>query len=302
MKRYSSAFFQELLDNLQDGVYYVDATRRITFWNKAAEIISGYNQKEVLGHRCSDNILRHVDDLGTCLCLSSCPLAAAIQDGQPRAAVVYLHHKDGHRVPVSVRITPLRNRAGLITGAIEIFSDNSEKVAALQRLKELEGMAYLDPLTGIANRKYLDIFLDSRFNEFKRYGWPFGLIFMDIDHFKGVNDAYGHQAGDLAIKMVANTLAQNCRSFDLVGRWGGDEFLCVMGHLKMLNELEQAAQRFRQLIANAALHLNGTSITVTTSMGATLIRPEDTVVSITDRVDHLLYQSKEGGRNRLQLA
>jgi diguanylate cyclase (GGDEF)-like protein/PAS domain S-box-containing protein len=301
MKRYSSAFYQELLDNLQDGVYYVDATRRITFWNKAAETISGYNQQEVLGQRCSDNILRHVDDKGTCLCLSSCPLAASIEDGQPRAAAVYLHHKDGHRVPVSVRITPLRNSVGRITGAIEIFTDNSEKVSALQRLKELEGLAYLDPLTGIANRKYLEIFLDSRFNEFRRYGWPFGLIFVDIDHFKGVNDAYGHQAGDLAIKMVANTLAQNCRSFDLVGRWGGDEFLCVMGHFKMLKELEHAAQRFRQLVANAAIHLNGSSITVTASMGATMIRPGDTMESINERVDHLLYQSKEGGRNRLHV-
>jgi len=301
VRKFNSGFYQEVLDNLYDGVYFVDPHRRITFWNKAAENITGYSRQEVLGRSCSDNLLRHVDDKGVCLCLSACPLAHTIGDGLPRTASVYLHHKDGHRLPVSVRVSPLREPSGQIRGAVEVFSDNSERVAALQRLQKLEHLAYLDPLTGIANRKYLEIFLEARFNELKRYGWPFGLLFADIDHFKLVNDTHGHQVGDQMLKMVATTLAQNCRSFDLVARWGGDEFFCVLSHLHKLQELKMSANRFRSLLENSALFLEDQPLTVTMSMGATLVRPEDTLESVTQRVDHLLYLSKDAGRDSLHL-
>ena len=301
MTAYHADFYRDLLDNLYDGVYYVDPDRRITFWNKAAHAITGYSPQEVMGRRCADNLLRHVDDTGVCLCLHSCPLAETIKDGRPRSAAVYLHHKDGHRLPVAVRVTPLRSPSGEILGAVEIFSDNSEKVAALQRLGELENLAYLDTLTGIANRKYLEIFLDARFNEFERYAWPFGMVFADIDNFKAVNDAHGHLAGDQVLRMVAHTLAQNCRSFDLVGRWGGDEFLCVLGHLKDLERLRFTAERFRRLVAESAVVVDGSPLTVTLSLGATLVLPGDTVESVTSRIDHLLYQSKATGRNCLHI-
>jgi diguanylate cyclase (GGDEF)-like protein/PAS domain S-box-containing protein len=296
-----SGFYQELLDNLYDGVYYVDRRRRITFWNKAAETITGYSRQEVLGRKCSQNLLRHVDDQGVALCLKACPLVQTIKDGKSRTASIYLHHKDGHRLPVSVRAAPLRDDAGRILGAIEVFSDNSEKVASHQRLKELENLAYLDPLTGIGNHRYLQIFLEARFNELKRHGWSFGLIFADIDHFKAVNDNHGHQVGDLVLKMVATTLAKNCRSFDLVGRWGGEEFLCVLSHLNELRELQVIGERFRHLVANSFLTQDDHRITVTISLGATLARPDDAIEGLIQRADRLLYQSKNAGRNCLHL-
>ncbi len=291
--------YWELLDNLYDGVYYVDRSRAITFWNKAAEAITGYHREEVLGKRCSDNLLRHVDEHGHCLCLRACPLAHALEDGRARTASVFLHHKEGHRLPVFVRVSPIRNRSGEIAGAVEIFNDNSETVAALQRLKELQDLAYTDTLTAIANRKYLEMFMEARFNEMRRYGWSFGLIFADIDHFKRVNDTYGHQVGDLVLKMVANTLAENCRSFDLVGRWGGEEFVCLVSHIRKPRKLKTIAERLRQLVANSYLGTENGPLAVTLSLGATLAQPEDTMESLTQRADRLLYQSKAAGRNRV---
>jgi diguanylate cyclase (GGDEF)-like protein len=254
-----------------------------------------------LGRKCYDNLLRHINDQGLHLCLKSCPLAHTMKDGKPRTAAVYLHHKDDHRLPVSVRVSPVRDACGQIMGAVEIFSDNSEKVAALQRLKELENLAYLDSLTGIANRKYLEIFLEARFNELWRQGWLFGLVFADIDHFKVVNDTYGHQAGDLVLKGVAKTLAHHCRSFDLVGRWGGEEFLCVLSHLGKVQNLRRTAERFRNLVAKSSIPWNDNPISVTISLGATMVRADDSLDSIMQRVDHLLYQSKDAGRNCLYL-
>jgi len=102
--------YHDLLENIQEGVYFTDLDRRITFWNKAAEKITGYKAKNVIGVRCRDNILQHVDDTGLGLCQSLCPLAATMRDGKGREMEAYLHHKKGHRVPVRIRATPLAQR------------------------------------------------------------------------------------------------------------------------------------------------------------------------------------------------
>lgn len=297
MENWDPTFYQDILDNLNAGVYYVNLERGITYWNKAAQQITGFSGTEVRGRRCSDNILKHVDHQGVCLCLESCPLAETLQDGAARTASVYVHHKEGHRLPVSIRISPIKNRSGEILGAVEVFVDDSETVGALQRLKELEGMVYLDSLTGIANRRFLEIFLTARFNEMQRHGWSFGLIYADIDHFKWVNDLYGHDAGDQVIKMVSQTLAKNCRSFDLVGRWGGDEFLCVLCHLSNPDQLRATAERLRILVENSWVPTAAAPIAVTVSMGATLARSDDSLQTLIRRADQLLYRSKSTGRN-----
>ena len=179
---------------------------------------------EVLGKRCADNLLRHVDERGNSLCEGACPLSYTLGDGQLRSASVFLHHKDGHRLPVAIGVAPITDNRQNIIGAVEIFRDNSATVAALEHLKELEDLAYLDALTKIANRTYLENFIVGKFNELRRLGWSFGVIFVDVDQFKQVNDTFGHQTGDLVLKMVAQTLLKNCRSFDLVGRWGEKNF------------------------------------------------------------------------------
>ena len=220
-------FFRTLIENLYDGVYFVDPERRITYWNKGAERISGYASNEVSGSHCFDEILMHVDDAGTRLCEHGCPLSATLADGEPREADVYLHHKEGHRVPVRVRVAPIRDFAGRISGAVEVFSENSATVATLLQIRELQAMAYVDQITGLANRVFTEITLRARLEETHRYGWPLGVLFADIDGFKAVNDRYGHAIGDRVLAMVARNFAGNLRAFDLVGRWGGDEFLVL---------------------------------------------------------------------------
>jgi diguanylate cyclase (GGDEF)-like protein/PAS domain S-box-containing protein len=298
----SQDFYATLLDNLYDGVYFVDRERRITFWNKAAERITGFTKGEVLGKRCADNILRHVDERGNALCEGECPLAHTLQDGQFASASVFLHHKDGHRLPVAVGVAPITDQQQKIIGAVEIFRDNSATVAALEHFKELEDLAYLDGLTKIANRTYLENFIIGKFNEFRRLGWSFGVIFLDVDHFKQVNDSFGHQAGDMVLKMVAQTLLKNCRSFDLVGRWGGEEFICVISKLKDADQIMVTAERLRTLVESAWVSLPDCSCHVTISLGVTLARIQDTPETLIRRADSLMYRSKEAGRNRTTYA
>ena len=295
----SPDFYATLLDNLYDGVYFVNRDRQITLWNKAAEKITGFTQAEVLGKRCADNLLRHVDDRGNSLCEGACPLSYTLLDGQPRSASVFLHHKDGHRLPVAIGVAPITDHQQKIIGAVEIFRDNSATVAALEHLKELEDLAYLDELTKIANRTYLENFIVGKFNEFRRLGWSFGVIFVDVDQFKQVNDTFGHQTGDLVLKMVAQTLLKNCRSFDLVGRWGGEEFLCVISKLKDPDQIMIIAERLRALVESAWVSLPDCSLHVTISLGVTLARLPDTPETLIHRADGLMYRSKAAGRNLL---
>ena len=293
----SPNFYATLLDNLYDGVYFVNLERQITFWNKAAERITGFTKAEVLGKRCADNLLRHVDHRGNSLCEGACPLSYTLRDGQFRSASVFLHHKNGHRLPVAIGVAPITDNQQNIIGAVEIFRDNSTTVAALEHLKELEDLVYLDGLTHIANRTYLETFIVAKFNELRRLGWSFGVIFIDLDQFKSVNDTFGHQTGDLVLKMVAQTLVKNCRSFDLVGRWGGEEFLCVISNLKDADQIRIIAERLRALVESSWVSLPDCSLHVTISLGVTLARLPDSPETLIQRADGLMYRSKTAGRN-----
>ena len=292
--------YQSILEHLYDGVYFVDHDRRITYWNRAAELITGYTAAEVLGKRCADNILMHVNDEGVNLCENGCPLALTLHDSNYREAEFYLHHKKGHRVPVAIRISPLKDLEGRLIGAVELFSDSTPKMAIIQQVAELTKLAMLDTLTQLANRRYLEMELQSRLDEFSRYNLPFALVFMDIDHFKKLNDTYGHNAGDQVLQMVAKTLSINARSFDLVGRWGGEEFVAILRNVDG-EAMQQIAERFRKLVAKTSLDYGGKNLQVTLSLGGTLAIPGDTLESLVQRADALMYHSKKQGRNRLSV-
>ncbi len=298
MKRENISFYKKILDNMYDGVYFVDPDRTITYWNRGAEHISGYKSSEVIGTHCRDNILVHVSDKGTNLCRGLCPLAKTITDGKMREKELYLHHKEGHRVPVLIRTAPLRDSGNQIIGGIEIFSENSPRVAMRQRIEELQKMAMLDHLTKLANGHYIKMRLGAQLSETHRYGGSFGVLFVDIDHFKNVNDTYGHDIGDKVLKMVATTMLSDSRPFDILGRWGGEEFIAIIINTTE-DQLHSIANRWRILVEQSKLSLNSVIIQVTISIGATMVQTDDTVDTLIARADKLMYRSKKSGRNRV---
>ena len=296
-----SEFFTSVLDNFYDGVYFVDANRMITYWNKSAERISGYSREEAVGSRCFDNMLQHIDSRGCQLCHGECPVAATLATGEKHEAEVYLHHRDGHRVPVQVRVAPIHDPDGAVIGAIEIFSDNTARMAALQRADELEDMAFSDPLTGLANRRLTEISIRTRLDELKRYDWPFGLLFIDIDRFKEINDRHGHEIGDGVLRVVAASLRAAARSFDLVGRWGGEEFLALIVNIDE-ERLHAIAERFRMLVASSDIPNQAELLHVTVSIGGCLARRGDSIEALVSRADALMYASKQAGRDCVTIA
>jgi diguanylate cyclase (GGDEF)-like protein/PAS domain S-box-containing protein len=287
-----------LLDELYDAVYCVDRERRIIFWNKAAEALTGFSTGDVLHARCSDNVLIHVDALGNSLCQRGCPLQRTLVDGDRRQSEIYMRHKAGHRLPVLVRVSPLRDTDGQLMGAIEVFSDNSARRALSERVTTLERLAMLDQLTELPNRRYLEMNLALRCSEQQRYSWPYGVLLADVDHFKSINDQFGHEMGDRTLRMVARTLQFGSRVFDVVGRWGGEEFLAIVSHVDN-EQLGQVAERLRALVQSALIESASGLVQVTVSIGAAMADPGEEVDHLLRRVDRKLYLAKEGGRNRV---
>ena len=296
-----SQFHKTIVDNLADGVYFVDPAREIKYWNPGAERITGYSSGAVVGHRCFDNILDHVDAQGNSLCHTVCPLAATMRDGEPREVSIWLRHAAGHRKPVRVRTAPVRNEQGAIIGAVEVFSDDSALLRAEDDADRARRDALTDDLTGLPNRRLFDAALAGRLENMSRYGWQFGLLIVDIDHFKAVNDEHGHAFGDAVLVGVAATLRGAVRSGDVLARWGGEEFAVLVESSDDAG-LVDAAERLRVLVARSEVRDGGITHEVRVSVGASLAQPDDTAASLFARADAALYQAKNGGRDRISVA
>ena len=292
------SFYRELLDRLDDCVYFVDRDRRLLFWNKAAEELTGFARGEVVGRSCPDNILCHADVNGRVLCTGGCPLEHVMTTGKSDQVDVFLRHKDGHRVPVRVKATPILAAQGRAVGALEVFNDRTALVEQAERIKELERLALVDELTRLPNRRHFDDHLAHRLAELQRHDRPFGILMMDVDLFKQVNDEHGHEIGDAILRLVARTLDASCRSFDIVARWGGEEFGAIISNVDA-RQLVLVAEKFRAMVAASGLRLPEQSLGVTLSVGAAAAQAGDTAETLLRRADQALYEAKRLGRNRV---
>jgi diguanylate cyclase (GGDEF)-like protein/PAS domain S-box-containing protein len=291
---------ESVLGQLQEGVYVVDQARTIIYWNPAAERLTGFCAAEVVGRRCPDDVPRHVDDTGTELCARGCPMLGPLSDGQHRTVQAYVHHKRGHRVPVSASGYAIRDLDGAIIGAIQIFSDATPVRVLEEQVERLSQMAFLDELTRLPNRRYAQMRLEAMLSEFGRYSISFGVLMLDIDHFKTLNDTHGHKAGDRVLAMVSATLARSVRPSDVISRWGGEEFLVLAPHADAKG-LTGCAERCRLLVESSGLRSGAEApyLVATVSIGGTVVTGGDTAESIVARADALMYQSKDAGRNRV---
>ena len=276
---------QRMLDALKEGAYFVDRERRITYWNKAAERLTGFRSQEVVGHRCSEDILVHVGCQGKNLCREGCPLLATMEDTFPREAEVFFHHRRGHRVPVSVRTTPLEDDEGNVVGGIELFAEITPEENLRERMAELERRSLLDHLTRVPNRSYLDLELAALFTLWKKSGVPFGVLFFDIDHFKRFNDNHGHDIGDMLLETTAKTLVSAVRPFDVIGRWGGEEFIGLFPNVEK-ETLASIGERLRSAVEATWIEADGQQLSVTVSIGGTSsVEGDSSAAALVKRAD-----------------
>jgi diguanylate cyclase (GGDEF)-like protein/PAS domain S-box-containing protein len=289
-------FYQDLLDQMSDGVYVVTPDRRITYWNAGAERITGYDAQEVLGHSCAEGILRHIGDTGQQLCLHGCPLVAVMEDGKPRKAVVYLHHKDGHCVPVRVWGEALRSPAGKIVGCVQVFSTTLASSDAGRR--KVRNDDSQDPVTGLAARRFGDLHLQTLMGAAGNGVLKLGVLSIGTDHLEDVNDRFGRETADEVLRMIGQSLANGLRRGDLAVRWGAREFLALLPGTDA-GGLQVCAERVRMLVENSWIMNGGAQVRVTVSVGATIAASTETAEDLVARADSFMRASQLSGCNRV---
>jgi diguanylate cyclase (GGDEF)-like protein/PAS domain S-box-containing protein len=284
--------YKTVLDRINDGVFLVDPNRRIVFWNQGAYHLTGYKPEEVLEQSCPEGVLCRVDDAGHGLCADYCPLAASLSDGQTHEAEVFLRHKLGRRVPVYLRTDPIRADDGSIIGAMQVFTDDSARQDARRKAEDMERLAFLDDVTQLPNRRFLNLALQTALAEYRLHQEAFGVLLIDIDDFKTVNDRFGHSVGDRALREIAMTLVGALRPTDVVGRWGGDEFLAIVRHVNP-EILRNLTDRCRMMVSKTSFPAgDGQAIFLSVSVGEALVRSSDTAESLFKTADTLMYQDK----------
>lgn len=296
-------FYKDIIDSLSDGVYFIDQSRVINSWNKGAERLTGYTAQQMVGQSCCDNPLDLVTPNGDAFCSPDCPLIQAMLDGKELEAEVFFRHASGHRVPIVIHAAPLWNGETRIVGAVISFNRNTRLfIENRQELRELQRASITDPLTGVGNRKYIESRLSELIAEFETTSRGAGLLFIDVDHFKRFNDLYGHMTGDDVLRLIAKTILYMVRTTDMVGRWGGEEFVVILYDVPDQESLQAVAEKLRAQVQYSRLDLKGFSLEVTISIGGTVLQPGDTQESFVQRADSLLYASKQSGRNRVTVA
>ena len=190
--------------------------------------------------------------------------------------------------------------AGLFHSLVIIYPNHvhnqKERRLAAEKANRLETMAMNDGLTGISNRAYFDAALVAYFEEFDKTAAAFGLFLMDLDNFKSINDTFGHSAGDMVLKKVAEQISILAREYDVIARVGGEEF-AILAPYATGADLKSIGERYRKRIENMELNWEGKSLPITISVGIASNQKTDTANQIYLTADKRLYEAKDQGRN-----
>ncbi len=297
--RESEVRYRSVVDALSEGVILMDADGVIRASNASAERILGLTVDQIGGRVPLDPRWVVSQEDGTPFPPEERPAVAALRTGKSyRGVVMRVDMPDGKRRWVAVNSQPLvRNGEQKPYAVVASFTDITER-KLLEH--ELERQARIDALTGAVNRRYFMVESDREIARARRFAHPLSLLLIDVDHFKSVNDQYGHEVGDQVLVHVVRACRQVLRDADILARIGGEEFAVVLPEAD-LSRAVHAADRIREAVAHASLPLEeGGVCRVTLSIGVTELRGSAASVEKLLRLaDRGLYEAKEQGRNRV---
>jgi len=291
--------YQEvILNTAEEGIYGIDTEGRTTFVNRAAARMLGYSPEELIG-RVNHELIHHSRSDGSPYPASECMMYKAIRSGRPQLVEgEVLWRKDGSCFPVEYCSAPIM-KDGKVSGAVITFRDVSERKRMEERIRY---QAYYDALTELPNRRLLMDRLQQAIARARRHGYVGAILFLDLDHFKAINDSLGHGVGDALLQRVASRLSRSLRQEDTASRLGGDEFVVLLPELS--GEIGRAAANARRVaekiidVLAQPMVIEERQLHVTTSIGIalfpTLSYEADDILK---HADMAMYRAKEGGRN-----
>jgi diguanylate cyclase (GGDEF)-like protein/PAS domain S-box-containing protein len=282
-----------IVDSAYDAIISNDLNGIIRSWNPAAERMFGYASAEVVGQNICILVPSERDDE------ERWHLEQARRGERVEPYETVRRRKDGSLIDVWVTTAPLKDSQGIVIGTSKIARDLTER-KEMERMLEEE--AHTDALTGTATRRYFQEVAHRELARVRRHGGAMSLVTLDVDHFKKINDGYGHAVGDRVLQAVARECREILREEDTVARLGGDEFVLLLTATGSL-EANKVAERLRMAFTaveiptetNPALHF-------TASIGVAALTPDD--ASIDDlllRADKALYTAKQAGRNTVHV-
>jgi diguanylate cyclase (GGDEF)-like protein/PAS domain S-box-containing protein len=268
-----------VFENIYDAVIVLDTKGIIVDYNRAAEYLLG--KEKIIGTSIQSILKKYFDD--------NTVIDIANIDSFNEVTI--------NNKVFNIRHISFTNKKGQNIGSAFILRDITEYKLLTQKLHEL---AVTDDLTGISNRRH---FFDNASRELfrsKRASRPLSIIMFDIDHFKSVNDTYGHAVGDNVLKKIAARISSNLRSLDIYARYGGEEFIICLPETA-LEDAKNVAERIRGIVEETIMQdTNNNDFKVTVSLGvASLSHDSDALEQIIEQADKALYKAKQGGRNRV---
>ena len=293
--RASEKNYRDLVDSVSSIILRWDFRGRIIFMNSYGLFFFGYRAEEIYGRSVLGTIVPETEST-TQRDLKDLMQAIQQDPDQYRTNENENMKKDGSRVWVYWNNRPIRDSQGQIAEILSVGTDITERRNMEAKLRLL---ATTDPLTGAFNRRQFYDKAKSEFQRHRRYGHAFVLLLMDLDHFKHINDNYGHPAGDAALKSFVNTAGMIFRETDLFGRTGGEEFSALLPETDVDNAVK-VADRLREKVDGLLVIAEGNSIHYTVSIGLTAMQPQDeSLRAMVRRADKALYEAKRTGRNRV---
>lgn len=286
------------LESTYDGFYLVDSDLKFRIWNSGMERLMGRDAAKMLDQNWTSRQIAFADKHGRPLADEARPMSEVIQGGQARTAQLQVQHVDGHWLDVEIMTVPMIDHDGSLQGVAEIFRDLSHDRRRRREDKDLRKQATRDSLTGVTNRGELERTLESMLLDFNEHPdpEPMSLIFLDVDHFKNINDTYLHLTGDQVLIGLGKLLQSEMYSAETIGRYGGEEFIVLCPSTDLKQAIAKA-ERLRLAICDATL-CSIEELKVTVSFGVTEIEKGDTLTDIFGRADKALFASKGKGRNR----
>ena len=284
---------QVTLDSIGDAVLSTDLSGKVTYLNLVAEIMTGWSREDATGRPLAE-VFRIIDGTTRKGCRN--PMELAIQQDRTvgLAANSILIRRDGAESSIEDSAAPIHDRQGRVTGAVIVFHDVSAAKAMTVQMSEL---AQNDFLTGLPNRAHLNDRIAQAITAAHRHHRKFAVLFLDLDHFKHINDSLGHPIGDTLLQSVAKRLVRCVRDSDTVSRQGGDEFVVLLSEVAQAVDAGLCAQKLLTML-KAPNFIGHHGLEVSASIGIS-VYPDDGVDAETliKTADTAMYQAKEHGRN-----
>jgi len=280
---YEQQKFQTVVESLGEGITIKDLDFRIRYQNRA--------MTEMLGDRTGQACYAVFGYIEPC---AECPTLLALKDGVAHSSS-RTYQVNGRSMHIESTASLLRDSRGTVTGTVEILRDISERIKNEQTIRE---MAFMDPLTGLANRRLFEDRLEQAIAKSRRYGMRFGLLTLDLDNFKEINDTYGHETGDRVLREAADRIRGCCkRDLDTISRHGGDEFCIIITDCNGAQQLEDIAELLL-LQFTGPFMIADLPVQVTTSIGISIFPENGTEMKELEIAsDRAMYAAKKAGRN-----